>query len=199
VKQTLQELTPKSRSEFRAWLSKHHSQKESIWVVIYKAASGKKNLTPADVAEEALCFGWIDSVPNKLDQDRYKLRVSPRKPTSAWSAINKKRVKALIAQGLMTAHGLKKVNLAKANGTWTKLFSSDRLEMPKELSALLKKSKKADEFYQKMAPSSKKIILEWINSAKTDETRLKRIKETVRLALIGIRANHYVDMKKLKT
>jgi uncharacterized protein YdeI (YjbR/CyaY-like superfamily) len=83
-------VTPKSRADFRSWLSKHHQQTASIWVVIYKAASGKSNLTAADVAEEALCFGWIDSLPNKIDGQKYKLRVSPRKPKSAWSALNKR-------------------------------------------------------------------------------------------------------------
>lgn len=193
-----QAITPKSRSDFRVWLSKHYGQKDSVWVVIFKAASGKSNLSAADVAEEALCWGWIDSVPNKLDDNRYKLRVSPRSPTSAWSALNKSRVKKLIAEGLMTAHGMKKINLAKSNGSWTKLNTSDRFEMPKELSRLLKQHKKASDFYQSMAPSSKRVILEWINAAKTESTRQKRIKETVRLAALGIRANHYVDLKKLK-
>jgi uncharacterized protein YdeI (YjbR/CyaY-like superfamily) len=192
------EITPKSRSDFRNWLAKNHQQTESIWVVIYKVSSGKSNLTAAEVAEEALCFGWIDSVPNKLDAEKYKLRVSPRKNKSAWSALNKCRVKKLMDAGLMTPHGLKKIELAKKDGSWSHLEPSDRLEMPKELSVLLKKNKKAETFYQSMAPSSKKLILEWINSAKTEDTKRKRIKETVRLALIGIRANHYVDLKKLK-
>jgi uncharacterized protein YdeI (YjbR/CyaY-like superfamily) len=192
-----QTITPKSRSDFRTWLSKHHRQKDSVWVVIFKAASGKSNLSAADVAEEALCWGWIDSVPNKLDDNRYKLRVSPRSPTSAWSALNKKRVKKLISKELMTSHGMRKIKLAKTNGSWTKLNASDRFEMPKDLSRLLKQNKKASDFYRSMAPSSKRAILEWINAAKTQLTRQKRIKETVRLAGMGIRANHYVDLKKI--
>lgn len=87
---------------------------------------------------------------------------------------------------------------AKKDGSWTHLESTDRLEMPKELSVLLKKSKKAEAFYESMTPSSKKLILEWIKSEKTEETKMRRNKETVRLALMGIRANHYVDLKKLK-
>ncbi len=198
MKQKFREITPKSKLDFRTWLSKHHRQNESIWVVIFKAASGKSNLSAAEVAEEALCWGWIDSVPNKLDHHRYKLRVSPRKPASAWSALNKKRVKKLIAEGLMTPHGMKKIKLAKTNGSWTKLNSSDRFEMPAELSRLLRRNKSASEFYRSIAPSSKRAILEWINAAKAETTRLKRIRETVRLAKIGIRANHYADLKKLK-
>lgn len=174
-------------------------QSESIWVVIHKVGGTKRNLTAADVAEEALCFGWIDSVPSRLDDFSYRLRVSPRKPKSAWSALNKRRVKNLIAAGVMTTHGLKKVTLAKKDGSWQRLDTSDRLEKPKELASLLKKNKRANAFYEQMAPSSKKLILEWIHSAKTVETKLKRINETVRLALLGIRANHYTDLKKHKT
>ncbi|WP_186643689.1 YdeI/OmpD-associated family protein [Fluviispira vulneris] len=198
MKKVFQEITPKSRADFRDWLKKNHEQKESIWVVIFKISSPNSNLNAVDVAEEALCFGWIDSVPRKLDEYRYKLLVSQRKPLSTWSAINKKRVKALIAKGLMTKYGLEKIKIAKKNGAWTMLNSSDRFEVPSVLEKRLKRNKKAYEFYQSMAPSSKRIILEWINSAKTDETRNKRIKETVQLAAKGIRANHYVDLKKLK-
>lgn len=198
MKREFKEITPKSRSDFRKWLSKHHAQSESVWVVIFKAESGKANLTAADVAEEALCWGWIDSVANKLDHLRYKLRVSPRRAASVWSALNKKRVKKLIGDGLMTPHGLKKIKLAKSNGSWAKLNASDRFEMPKELGALFKQNKKANNFYQSVAPSSKRAILEWIYGAKTEVTRLKRIRETVRLAAKGIRANHYLDLKKIK-
>jgi uncharacterized protein YdeI (YjbR/CyaY-like superfamily) len=199
MKREFKEITPKSRSDFRNWLSKHHAQSESIWVVIFKADSGRSNLTAADVAEEALCFGWIDSVPNKLDHHRYKLRVSPRRAASGWSALNKKRVKKLIGEGLMTPHGLKKIELAKSNGAWAKLNASDRLEVPKELAALFKKNKQANDFFQSIAPSSKRAILEWIYGAKTEVTKLKRIQETVRLAAKGIRANNYLDLKKLKS
>lgn len=191
-------ITPKSRSDFRQWLAKNYRQADSIWVVIYKISSGKVNLSVSDVVDEALCFGWIDSVPGKIDSEKYKLLVSPRKPTSAWSAINKRKVKKLIELKLMRPPGLQKINLAKRNGSWSKLNASDRFEMPKELTAGLKKNKKAREFFQAIAPSSKRAILEWINAAKTTETREKRISETIRLAAQGIRANHYADLKRIK-
>jgi uncharacterized protein YdeI (YjbR/CyaY-like superfamily) len=191
------EVEPKSRAEWRKWLEKNKDQKESVWVVIYKIKSGKVNLTSVDVVEEALCFGWIDSVPNKIDEFKFKLLVSPRKPTSSWSALNKSRVKKLMAAKLMTEDGLKKIKAAKHNGSWKKLDSSDRFEMPQELVAGFKKNKTASAFFDTVAPSSKRAILEWINSAKTKETRLKRIKETVQLAAKGIRANHYKDLKKM--
>lgn len=130
MKKSLQIITPKSRSDFRNWLSKNHQQTESVWVVIYKISSGLENLSASEVAEEALCFGWIDSVPGKIDSEKYKLLVSPRKPTSAWSALNKRRVQKLIKLRLMKPAGLAKVALAKRNGAWDKLNASDRLELP---------------------------------------------------------------------
>ncbi len=198
MKKTFQEITPKSRSDFRNWLRRNVQQTESVWVVIYKISSGKFNLSASDVVEEALCFGWIDSVPGKIDSEKYKLLISPRKPTSAWSAINKRRVKQLIASRKMTVYGLEKINLAKQNGSWDKLNSSDRFEIPKELKTGFKKNKKAKEFFASVAPSSKRAILEWINAAKTSETRSRRISETIALAAQGLRANHYTDLKRLK-
>ncbi|MBX9839313.1 MAG: YdeI/OmpD-associated family protein [Silvanigrellaceae bacterium] len=108
------------------------------------------------------------------------------------------RVERLIKEGLMTSYGQAKIDLAKKNGAWAKLNSSDHFEMPKELNEGLKKNGKASLFWETVAPSSKRGILEWINSAKTEETRIKRIKETVRLAAIRIRANHYLDLKKIE-
>jgi uncharacterized protein YdeI (YjbR/CyaY-like superfamily) len=198
MKKSFEMITPKSRSNFRKWLSKNYKQTTSVWVVIFKISSGKVNLTANDVVEEALCFGWVDSVPGKIDSEKYKLLVSPRKPTSAWSAINKSRVKKLIKGKLMMPPGIAKINLAKQNGSWNKLNASDRFEIPKELAVGLKKNNKAGDFFQSTAPSSRRAILEWINAAKTEETRLKRIAETVRLAALGIRANHYVDLKRIK-
>lgn len=191
-------ITPKSRLDFRKWLAKNYKQQTSVWVVIFKISSGRTNLTASDVAEEALCFGWIDSIPGKIDSEKYKLLVSPRKPKSAWSAINKRRVKKLIDLKLMKPPGLLKINLAKQNGSWSKLNSSDRFEIPKELATGLKKNKKAGDFFQSVSPSSKRAILEWINAAKTSETKLKRVHETVKLAARGIRANHYIDLKRIK-
>lgn len=186
----------KSRNELRQWLKLHHKQSESIWLVLYKKHIPKKYVSYESVVEEALCFGWIDSRPNKLDVDRYKLLLSPRKSESAWSAVNKKRVEILIKKGLMHPAGLKKVAEAKKNGRWKALESSDKLKIPAELAIQFKKSKKAFHFFNELPPSSKKIILEWINSAKTDLTRTQRINKTIVLSEQGIRANHYRQPKK---
>jgi uncharacterized protein YdeI (YjbR/CyaY-like superfamily) len=197
-RRTALELEPASRAEWRRWLGNNNDSSNGIWVIIYKKASGKRNLSTEDVVEEALCFGWIDSVPNKIDDSKFKLWVSPRRPTSGWSALNKKRIKQLIASNQMTDAGLDKINLAKKNGSWRKLDSASRLEIPKALMSGLSKNSKAKLFFDKIAPSSKKAILEWINAAKTQPTRERRIRETIRLACKGIRANNYQDLQKSK-
>jgi uncharacterized protein YdeI (YjbR/CyaY-like superfamily) len=198
MKREFQQITPVSRADFRRWLAKNNQQRESIWVVIYKNSSATKNLSASDVAEEALCFGWIDSVPGKIDAEKYKLLVSPRKPSSVWSALNKRRVKELIKTRQMTSAGLKAIQIAKKNGAWTKLSSSDQLLIPKELRDGLTKSKSAAAFFYGLAPSSKRPILEWINGAKTKKTKANRIAETIRLAKNRIRANNYLDRDKIK-
>jgi len=195
---TYEEIEPKARRDWRLWLKNNHRQEESVWVIIHKKSSPKSNLSISDVVEEALCFGWIDSVPNKVDEFKFKLLLSPRKPNSVWSALNKKRIKNLISKKLMTKAGLEKIKTAKNNGSWSKLDSSDRLEIPKTLLAKLKMNKCATVFFESISPSSKRAILEWINLAKTEKTREKRINATVALAAKGIRANNYLDLKKLK-
>jgi uncharacterized protein YdeI (YjbR/CyaY-like superfamily) len=109
-----------SRAAWRRWLSKNHARSESIWLVTFKKHTGARHVPYGDVVEVALCFGWIDSVPRKLDEDRSMVLLSPRKPGSPWSKLNKERVERLIAAGLMTAMGLAKVESAKADGSWTK-------------------------------------------------------------------------------
>lgn len=196
IKKQFQEVEPKSRKEWRQWLQKNYSQSESIWVVIAKKESGLPSITNNDLVEEALCFGWIDSVPNKIDNQRFKVLVSPRKPKSNWSQINKGRAERMMKEGWMTAAGQKMIDLAKKSGTWNTLNEISELQLPTDLTRALSKNKKANGFFNAFPPSTKKGILEWILNAKTDETRNKRITETVSLASKNIRANQYRQPKK---
>lgn len=190
LRDNLEVVRPSDRAEWREWLSKHHTQKESVWLLIAKADHpGLKRL---EAVEELLCFGWIDSVANKLDDKYFKLLVSPRKPKSVWSKVNKALVNKLMKTGLMHDKGLAMVKLAKKTGTWTVLDSVDNLEYPPDLTKALSKDKAAQKFFEAFPPSTKKGILQWIQSAKTDETRNKRIAETVGKASLNIRANQYV-------
>lgn len=195
IKKDFRLVEPKSRSAWRQWLQKNHTQTESVWVVIAKKESGLPSISNNDLVEEALCFGWIDSVPNKLDAQRFKVLVSPRKAKSNWSQVNKERATRLAKAGLMQPAGEAMINLAKKSGTWNALNDISALKLPVYLSNALDKNKKAKKFFELFPPSTKKGILEWIQNARTEETRNKRIRETVTLAAKNIRANQYRQPK----
>lgn len=180
------------RAEWRAWLAENHRTATGVWLVFYKKSSGKPHLSYEEAVEEALCFGWIDSKPGKLDDERSMQYYSPRKPKSNWSKINKERIERLTGAGLMTENGLKMVELAKQTGTWTALDEVEELIVPPDLQAELEAQPPAAMHFVAFPRSVKRGILEWIMNAKTPETRQKRIAETVRLAAENIRANQYV-------
>jgi uncharacterized protein YdeI (YjbR/CyaY-like superfamily) len=191
TKAEVEQFYARDRQEWRAWLQAHHATAPGVWLVYYKKESGKPRVAYADAVEEALCFGWIDSRPNALDDERYMQLFSPRKPKSPWSKLNKERVERLIAQGLMTPAGLEKIELAKRNGTWEQYDTIEDLTVPDDLAAALAANADAQRYFDTFPASSKKNILWWITSAKKPETRQKRVEETVRLAAQNLKANHY--------
>jgi uncharacterized protein YdeI (YjbR/CyaY-like superfamily) len=181
----------KDRATLRKWLEQNHTTKVGIWLVYYKKNSGKPSISYPEAVKEALCFGWIDSKVNAIDSERYMQVFTPRKAKSVWSALNKRYIAELQGQNLMTAAGLKCIEVARQNGMWESLDKVEALELPDELVKAFKKNKLAKENFDKFPPSSRKLILQWIASAKRDETRQKRIEETVTLAAQNIKANHY--------
>jgi uncharacterized protein YdeI (YjbR/CyaY-like superfamily) len=183
------EFYAKDRAAWRAWLANHHATEQSVWLIYDKGPS--RSLSYDAIVEEALCFGWVDSVSGKVSDSQAKLYISKRKPKSAWAKTNKERIAQLREQGLMAPAGEEAVAIAQANGMWEHLERSDRFEAPPELHAQLAANPAAKTFYDAMPPSSHRIILEWIYAARTEETKLKRIAETVRLAAQGIKAHHY--------
>jgi uncharacterized protein YdeI (YjbR/CyaY-like superfamily) len=171
----------KKKEEWRKWLEQNHLKFKEIWLIHYKKSSNKKNLTHHDAVEEALCFGWIDSTLKKIDEDRYILRYTPRKNKSVWSKINKETAERMIMQGKMTQEGLEKINLAKKNGLWKIAYTNKiRDKLPSDLEKYLHSDKIAWENFQKFANSYRNIYIGWVKNAKTDITRLKRIKEVVK-------------------
>jgi uncharacterized protein YdeI (YjbR/CyaY-like superfamily) len=187
----LPHIEVKSRAEWRKWLSKNYKTSGSIWLVTYKKAIGKWHVPAAEIAEEALCFGWVDSLPRKFDDERSMLLLAPRKPRSAWSKINKQRAERMIAEGRMHASGLAVIEAAKASGTWTKLDGIEAMKIPPDLAAAFAKDKQAASLFEAFPRSVKRAILEWIIQAKKPETRAKRVAETVKLAAQNIRANQW--------
>jgi uncharacterized protein YdeI (YjbR/CyaY-like superfamily) len=170
------------RNDWRAWLAKNHATVSEAWLVFYKKHTGKAGLSYEEAVEEALCFGWIDGVMKRLDDEKYMLRYSPRKKGSVWSESNKRRVRKLIRQGRMTEAGLAKVQEAKASGEWRAATQrEDTTNIPDDLRQALKANAPARRNFDRLAPSHKRQYLYWITSAKTEKTRQRRIQETVRL------------------
>lgn len=184
-------IHPQTRAEWRAWLAQHHTQTAGVWLISYKKATGKPQFSYDAAVEEALCFGWIDSKPNKLDSERSMLWFAPRKSGTGWSRLNKTRVERLIAQGLMQPAGLAKIEAAKQDGSWTALDAVEALEIPPDLAQALAAYELAQQNFEAFPRSVKRGILEWIASAKKPETRTKRITETAQLAAQNLRANQW--------
>ena len=180
----------KTRSELRVWLEANHDSQGSIWLITWKKHTAHH--VPYDaIVEEALCFGWIDSQPRLLDEDRSMVRLSPRKLGSAWSAVNKRRVSALIEAGVMQPAGLAVIELAKASGAWSKVDDAHSGAVPDDLALAFRQHPGSQEQFEAFPPSARKAILEWIELAKRPDTRKRRVDETARLAALGERANKW--------
>lgn len=180
-----------SRAEWRAWLEANHTQPDGVWLVTFKKHMGDKYVSWDEIVEEALCFGWIDSLPRRLDEERTMLWLAPRKSGSGWSTVNKERIERLIVAGLMTPAGMEKIEAAKRDGTWQALDAAGALEIPDDLSAAFDNYTDARRHFEGFPPSIRRGILEWIGNAKRPETRAKRIEETAQLAQDNIRANQW--------
>lgn len=157
----------------------------------FKKDTGKPRIEYEEGVEEALCFGWIDSKPQKLDAERAMRWFAPRKSKTGWSALNKKRVEQLTSSGLMHSSGLAKVQAAKDDGSWGLLDEVESLAIPPDLRSALSKHAEAQENFNAFPRSVKRSILEWIQTAKRAETRNKRVEETASLAARGERANQW--------
>ncbi len=179
------------RAAWRAWLAENHTQENSVWLIIYKKDSGVPSIYYDQAVDEALCFGWIDSKPNKRDEQSFYQFFAKRNPKSKWSGVNKKKVAKLIGEGLMTDSGLEMIEIAKKSGTWTALDEVENLVIPDDMQQQLDANPTAKAFFDLFPPSTKRGILEWITNAKQAETRAKRISETVTLAEKNERANQY--------
>lgn len=189
-------IHPASLAEWRNWLAHHYAQPKGVWLVTYKKASGKQVFTFDQAIEEALCFGWIDSKPAKLDADRSMLWFAPRKPGSGWSKLNKERLERIEAAGKLTEAGIAKINAAKADGSWYLLDAIEALEIPADLAKEFANYPGAEANFEAFPGSAKRGILEWIVQAKRPQTRMKRIKETAELAAQNIRANQWQPKTK---
>jgi uncharacterized protein YdeI (YjbR/CyaY-like superfamily) len=171
---------------WRRWLAAHHDKASEIWLVYYKKGAEKKSVTYEEALDEALCYGWIDSVVRALDAERYIQRWTPRKPGSIWSARNKKSIARLLAEGRMREPGLAKVREAKREGSWTTTDTIDRdRETPAELLDALAAQPGAREKFDALSPSQRKLWGWWIQSPKQLETKKRRGEAAVEWILAG--------------
>jgi uncharacterized protein YdeI (YjbR/CyaY-like superfamily) len=180
---------------WRRWLKAHHRRPEGVWLVSWKKATGHPAMTYDEAVSHALCFGWVDSTPAKLDDERTMLWFAPRKPGSGWSRPNKQRIEAMQTAGLMQPAGMALVDAAQADGSWTMLDEVENLVVPDDLAAAFEAYPGSAEHWEAFPRSAKRGILEWIVQAKTAETRAKRLDETARLAAQGERANQWRPKK----
>lgn len=182
-------IHPESIAAWRQWLTKHHADTDGVWLATWKRASGKTPLDYGAIVEEALCFGWIDGLVNTLEDGRQAQLLTPRRRGSGWSGSNKERVERLVADGRMTAAGIRVIDAAQADGSWTLLDASEALIEPAELTAALDANKEARRQWDAFPKSPRRALIWWVMSAKRPETRERRVAAIVSEAAEGRRAN----------
>jgi uncharacterized protein YdeI (YjbR/CyaY-like superfamily) len=176
----------KDKADWRQWLEKNHADSNDVWIIHYKKHSGVPSVSIAEAGEEALCFGWIDSKMKSIDADKFILKYSPRRPKSAWSKINRERAEKMITLGKMTFAGLAAIEIAKKNGNWEAAYTNTAgNEMPSDLKEALEASPSASSNFESFANGYRHTYIRWVNSAKTAETRRKRIAEVVSYSLLN--------------
>lgn len=185
----METLVAASAAVWRDWLERRGRSEKEIWLIIHHKNSSTPSLRYHEAIEHALCFGWIDGLHRTHDASSSRLRFTPRNPRSTWSSVNRARAENMIEQGLMTESGQALIDLAKQKGTW-QVLPDDGSELPDDLLESLRRNETAFENFEGFPPSSKRLILEWIVTAKRADTRRRRIDRTVELAAVGVRANH---------
>ncbi len=186
----------KTPSDFRKWLAAHHASETELWVGFYKKDSGKSSITWPQSVDEALCFGWIDGIRKNIDEVSYKIRFTPRKQRSTWSAVNIKRVPELTEQGLMKEAGLKAFAARQENRSGIYSYEQRSPELPAQYAKKLKKNAAAWKFFQAQPPSYRKAVNWWVVSAKQEETRLKRLDKLIDDSAAGRRIPQFRPIKK---
>lgn len=178
----------KTKEDWREWLSKNFKKEKKVWIGYFKKGSGKAGMTYNEGLEEALCFGWIDGLLHKIDEERYILRYTPRNKKSIWSKINKEKALRLIKERKMTEAGFKTIEEAKKRGVWEEAYSSrTMLPIPDFLKEALLRNREAWQNFNNFANSYKNNYIGWVLEAKTEGTREKRVKKVVTNSLKKIK------------
>ncbi|MEY9829526.1 uncharacterized protein YdeI (YjbR/CyaY-like superfamily) [Sinorhizobium fredii] len=168
------------------WLGSHHDKEDEVWVKVHKVGSGLKSITPKEAIEVVLCWGWIDGVRKGLDEKSFLQRYTPRGRKSTWSQINVDNVARLIEEGRMTAHGLKQVEMAKADGRWDRAYKSGKdMKIPDDLQAAIDAEPKAKEMLGKLSEQNRFALAFRTHNMKTEAGRRKKIETFVEMLKRG--------------
>jgi uncharacterized protein YdeI (YjbR/CyaY-like superfamily) len=176
-----------SQAEFRKWLEKNHDTANELFVGFHKKSSGKKSITYPEALDEALCFGWIDGVRRSIDETSYTTRFTPRKPKSIWSNVNVRHVERLKKAGMMHPAGLAAFEKRDPERTGVYAFENEPATLSPAYEKKFRQNKKAWEFFQKQPPGYKKLMIFRIMSGKKEETRLRRLEQTIEVSEKGVR------------
>jgi uncharacterized protein YdeI (YjbR/CyaY-like superfamily) len=180
----LQTLDVRTRAQWRKWLRQHHRSESDVWLVFHKRHTGKGSVAYEDAVEEALCFGWVDSLIRRLDDDRYARKFTPRKPESRWSAINRRRYAKVEASGLLEQAGRERAPTA-GSAYPPRPPRPPRVALPPYIETALRRNARAWTEFEKLAPSYRRQYVGWIDSAKKEETKAKRLAEAIRMLAAG--------------
>jgi uncharacterized protein YdeI (YjbR/CyaY-like superfamily) len=178
---TLKTLDARDCEQWRKWLASHHDSESEVWLVFYKRQTGRPSIAYDDAVNEALCFGWIDSLVKRLDDDRYARKFTPRKPGSRWSAANRKRFAQLEASGRLTPAGLKRGPTDRSYDAPPPSLS----KVPQYVEQALRSRPAAWNYFESLAPSYRRLYIAWIDSAKRQETKTRRLQEAIGLLAAG--------------
>jgi uncharacterized protein YdeI (YjbR/CyaY-like superfamily) len=177
-------LLVRTIEQWRDWLTLHHDSESEVWLIFHKRHTGVASIPYEDALDEALCFGWVDSLIKRLDNRRFARKFTPRRADSRWSAVNRKRYAALKVGGRLKPPGIERPPTNRSYGP-----RPPRLPIPSRLpayiQAALRNEPKAARHYEALAPSQRRRYFAWIASAKREETRLRRLKEAIRLLASG--------------
>ena len=178
----------KNDKEWRAWLHRNHEKSEGIYLIMYAVSHEMESMRWEEAVRVALCYGWIDSTVKSLGEGKRRQYFCPRKPKSVWSKLNKSHIEELTTLGLMHTSGVAKIEAAKKDGSWAALDDVENGVIPKDLQVAFNRNKKAFSNYQAFTPGQRKSYLYWLNQAKREETRQKRIKEIIQFCRNNIKS-----------
>lgn len=184
------ELYFKTSEKWREWLEENHQSSEGVYLILFRVSCNIPSMRWEEAVRVALCFGWIDSTSKRIDEQKRKQLFTPRKTKSVWSKLNKQHIEDLNEQGLMHQSGLKKIENAKKDGSWSALDDVENLIIPKDLQEAFEKHPNAFKNYTAFSKSYQKNYLYWLNSAKRQETRDKRIVEIIQLCEENIKSRN---------